>query len=84
MRVVIWVVLYLLTATNAQNTTGECDLDCYFGECVPGPANFSDHPKPDGQPLDIHTKVRMMEKGFHVIFVCDVVTESLAFFLFLL
>lgn len=54
----IAVTLLAATATNAQNTTtGPCDLKCYFNTtCVPGNADFSKHPHPDGQPLNIHTK----------------------------
>lgn len=54
------VLLLLLYSAVAQETTeAPCDLNCQHNTtCVKGAANFTDHPRPDGQPLDIHIDVR--------------------------
>jgi hypothetical protein len=61
------VALFLafLPAFAVAQTTGDCDLVCLFNtSCVPGEADFSDHPSIDGQPLDIHTDT-ISDNGYH-------------------
>lgn len=62
MRVLALFVVLLSSGVVAQNSTeptGPCELECHDNiTCVPGNSDFSEHPRPDGQPLDMHVEVR--------------------------
>jgi hypothetical protein len=65
------LLLVLLPAFIASQTTGDCDLNCYFNtSCVAGSADFGNHSASiseiDGQPLDIHAET-ISPNGYH----CD-------------
>lgn len=62
----IWI-LVLVDIVAVAHGTQECDLECDPDQslgCLSGPANFSDHLLPDGQPLSFH-EVTASQNNMH-------------------
>jgi hypothetical protein len=64
---VAFALLWSTGAAQNSTTKGPCDLTCHENAtCVPGNADFSEHPRPDGQPLDMHVKVCYVRRNPNV------------------